>query len=79
MMEGVNLCYIISTFVNVTLYPHCNNNVIIKNKLKVKFKKKDPQSPKCWNYGCGLPCPASKVSFSVSDFLPSEYFILCAL
>jgi hypothetical protein len=28
--EGVNLRYIVSTLVNVTMYPQYNNNMIIK-------------------------------------------------
>jgi hypothetical protein len=39
MMEGVNLRYIVSTFVNVTMYPQYNNNMIIKNEIKKKVTK----------------------------------------
>jgi hypothetical protein len=33
MMERVNLRYIISTFVNITMYPSITNNMIIKKFL----------------------------------------------
>jgi hypothetical protein len=32
MIEEVNLRYIVSTFVNVTMYPQYNNNMLIKIK-----------------------------------------------
>jgi hypothetical protein len=35
MMEGVNLRHTGSTFVNVTMYPQYNNNMLIKNKIKI--------------------------------------------
>jgi hypothetical protein len=38
MMEGVNLRYIVSTFINVTMYSQYNNNLIIK-MLAAKRKK----------------------------------------
>jgi hypothetical protein len=36
MMEGVNLRYIVTTFINVTMYLQNNNNMIIKNFKKEK-------------------------------------------
>jgi hypothetical protein len=38
IVEGVNLRYIVSTFVNVTMYSQYNNNMIIKKAL-TKQKK----------------------------------------
>jgi hypothetical protein len=32
MMEGVNLIYIVSNFVNITMYLQYNNNMVIKRK-----------------------------------------------
>jgi hypothetical protein len=37
MLEGVHLRYIVSTFVNVTMYPQYNNNMIIR-----KERRQDP-------------------------------------
>jgi hypothetical protein len=36
MIEGVNLRYSASTFVNVKMYPQYNNNITIKIKLNLK-------------------------------------------
>jgi hypothetical protein len=35
MMEGVNLRYILGTFVNVTVYAQYNNNMIIKKEVQI--------------------------------------------
>jgi hypothetical protein len=32
MMDKVNLRYIVNTFINVTMYPQYNNNMLIKIK-----------------------------------------------
>jgi hypothetical protein len=34
MMEEATLRYIVSTFVNVTMYPEKKNNMLMKMKLK---------------------------------------------
>jgi hypothetical protein len=36
MVEGVNLRHMVSTFVNVTVYPQYNNNILIKSTYKVR-------------------------------------------
>jgi hypothetical protein len=36
MREGANLRYIVSTFVNVTIYPRYSNNIIKKFKFFLK-------------------------------------------
>jgi hypothetical protein len=41
MMEGVNLRYIVSTFVNVTMYPQYNDKIHIKLKIILKKNKVD--------------------------------------
>jgi hypothetical protein len=33
MIEGVNLRYLISTFINVTMYPQSKDNVLTKTKI----------------------------------------------
>jgi hypothetical protein len=49
MMEGVNLSKIYCKhFVNVTVYPQYNNNMIIKSKVKYSKKKL-----RFWEWGCG--------------------------
>jgi hypothetical protein len=40
MMEGVNLRFFVSTFVNVTMYPQYDNNMIIKQDQKPYVKLK---------------------------------------
>jgi hypothetical protein len=61
MMERrIQLRHIVRTFVNVTVYLHYNNNMIIKIILK---RGEGESPPFCWNLTSSLSSNSSELGF----------------